>query len=49
MWVLFKIFIVFVTILILFYVLFFLGHEACGILAPGPGTELDPIYWKVKS
>ena len=30
----FKVFIEFVTILLLFYVLRFLGPEACGILAP---------------
>ena len=35
----FKVFIAFVTILLLFYVLVFFGPEACGILAPGPGIE----------
>ena len=35
----FKVFIEFVTILVLFYVLFFFGPEACGILAPQPGTK----------
>ena len=31
----FKVFIEFITKLLLFYVLFcFLGHEACGILVP---------------
>lgn len=34
MWTIFKVFIKFVTILILFYALAFLGPEACGILAP---------------
>ena len=38
MWTIFKVFIEFVTILLLFYVLFF-GHEACGILAPQPGIK----------
>ena len=40
----FKIFILnvcidFVTILLLFYVLFFFGHKTCGILASQPGNE----------
>ena len=36
-----KVFIEFVTTLLLFYVLFFFfGHEACEILAPQPGIEL---------
>ena len=39
MWTIFKVFIEFVTILLLFYVL---GHEACGILAPQPGIEPAP-------
>ena len=38
MWTIFKAFIEFVTILLLFYILVF-GHEACGILAPRPGIE----------
>ena len=38
MWTIFKVFIEFVIILLLFYVLDF-GHEACGILAPWPGIE----------
>ena len=36
MWTIFKVFIEFVTILLLFYVWFF-GYEACRILGPGPG------------
>ena len=35
----FKVFIEFVTILLLFYVLGFFGPKPCGILAPGPGIE----------
>ena len=35
----FKVFIEFITVLILFYVVFFSGHEACRILAPWPGME----------
>ena len=37
-----KVFIEFVTTLLLFYVLFFFGHKACEILAPQPGIELSP-------
>ena len=32
MWIIFKAFVEFVTILLLFF--FFFGHEACGILPP---------------
>ena len=38
MWTIFKDFIEFVTILIVFYVLIF-GHKTCGILIPWPGIE----------
>ena len=38
MWTIFKVFVKFVTILILFYVLLF-GPEACGTLASQPGIE----------
>ena len=41
MWTIFKVFMEFVTILLLFYVLFF-GLEARGILAPRPGIEPAP-------
>ena len=37
-----KVFIEFVTILLLFYVFWFFGPEACGILAPRPGIEPAP-------
>ena len=37
-----KVFIEFVTILLLFYVLLFLGRKACGIWAPWPGIEPVP-------
>ena len=40
MWTIFKIFIEFVTILLLFY-LFFFNLKACGILVPCP--RIDPI------
>ena len=39
MWTIFKVFIEFVTTLLLFYVLVFL---ACGILAPWPGIKPSP-------
>ena len=42
MWTIFKVFIEFATILLLFYVFVFLGHEACGILAPQPGIKPVP-------
>ena len=46
----FKIFIKFVTILLLFfYLLFVFGQEECGILAPRAGIEPTPLHWKVKS
>ena len=38
----FKVFIEFVTILLLLYVVWFFGYKACGILAPQPGTEHAP-------
>ena len=46
MWTIFKTFIEFVTILLLFYgVCLFVcfGHEACGILAPQPRIEPAPL------
>ena len=39
MWTIFKVFIEFVTILLLFSVFWFFGCKACGILAPQPGIE----------
>ena len=39
MWAVFKVFIEFVSILLLFCILFFSGHEACGILVPQLGIE----------
>ena len=35
----FKTLIEFITILLLFYVFGFFGHEACGVLAPWPGIK----------
>ena len=45
MWTIFKGFVEFVMILILFYVLVF-GLEACGIVAPQPGIEPTPYALK---
>ena len=42
MWTIFKVSIEFVTILLLFYVFWFFGREACGIPAPRPGIEPAP-------
>jgi len=42
MWPILKIFIEFVTILLLFYVFGFFGHKACGILAYWPGINPTP-------
>ena len=54
MWTIFKVFIEFVAILLLFYVLFgFFGPKTCGILAPRPGIEPLTLglvkHWEVKS
>ena len=37
MW--FKVFIEFVTVLLLFFMFWFFGHETSGILTPRPGIE----------
>ena len=42
MWTSFKVFIEFVTVLLLFYVLGFGCEEACGISVPQPGIEPTP-------
>ena len=43
MWIIFNVFIEFVTVLFLYYVWGgFFGHEACGILARWRGTKLTP-------
>jgi len=39
MWTAFKVFIEFVIKLLLFYVSWFFGHVACGIVVPQPGIE----------
>jgi len=48
MWTILKVFIEFVTMLLLLFMLLF-GHEACGILAPWPGIKPTPLHWKVKA
>ena len=48
MWTIFKVFIEFVTVLLLFYVLLF-GCQACGILAPHQGSTPRPLHWKGES
>ena len=45
----FKVFIEFVTILLLFFMFWFFGREACGILAPDQGLNPQPLHWKVNS
>ena len=45
----FKVFIEFVTILLLFYVLFFFGSEVCEILAPQRGIKPHSLHWKANS
>ena len=39
MWTMFKVFIEFVTIFILLFRFWFLGHKTLGVLAPRPGIE----------
>ena len=39
MWTIFKVFIVFVTMPLLFYDLSSFAHKACGISAPQPGIK----------
>ena len=47
MWVVFKVFVEFITILFLLF-FFFFGYEAHGILAPKPGIESTPRALKGK-
>ena len=48
MWIIFKVFIEFVTILLLVYVVSFFDFEAYGILAPRPGIEPAPAVLEGK-
>ena len=48
MWTILKVFIEFITTLLLFYALVFFDHKACGILAPRPGFcvgRQSPTPW----
>ena len=49
MWITFKVFIEFVTILLLFYVLVFLAPRPVGSQLADQGSNLTPLYWKVMS
>ena len=42
MWTIFKVFIEFITILLLLFMLWFFSQEPCGILAPLPGIKPTP-------
>ena len=42
MWTIYKVFIEFVTILLLFFMFWFFGNEACGILVRQSGIEPAP-------
>ena len=42
MWTIFEVFIEFVTILLLFFMFWIFGQEACGILVPWPGIRPTP-------
>ena len=48
MWTIFKIFIGFVTVLLLFYALVFLATRYMGSLAPQPGIKPTPPHWKAQ-
>ena len=48
MWTILKVFIEFVTVSLLFYVLFF-WLQGSGILVPALGSDLHPLHWKAKS
>lgn len=43
MWTIFKVFIKFVTVLLLFYILAF-GQEVCGALAPPNQEQTHPLH-----
>ena len=48
MWTIFKVFIEFVPILLLFLYFGFFGREACEIF-PDQGLNLYPLYWQADS
>ena len=49
MWIIFKVFIEFVTILLLFHIFVFLAARHVGSLLPDKRLSSHPLYWKVKS
>ena len=52
MWTVFKVFVEFVPISLLFYgcvCLFVFRREACGTSLPEQGLNLNPLHWKAKS
>ena len=49
MWITFKVFIEFVTTLLLFYVLVFLAPRHVGSQLTDEGSNLTPLHWKVMS
>ena len=49
MWITFKVFIEFVTTLLLFYVLVFLAARPVGSQLTDEGSNLTPLHWKVMS
>ena len=50
MWTMIKVFVEFTSTLFLgFFMFWFFSHKACRILAPGQGSNLHPLRWKVKS
>ena len=50
MWTIFKVFIEFVTVLLLFYVFLggFLAMKHVGPQLPNQGSNVHPLHWKVK-
>ena len=48
-WTIFKIFIEFITILLLFYVLVFSAMRHVGFLLPDKGSNPHVLHWKAKS
>ena len=49
MWIIFRVFIAFVTILLLFYVLVFLVMRHGGSELPDQGSNENAPHWKAKS
>ena len=48
-WIIFKVFVEFVTALLLLFIFWFFGHDAGGILAPDQGSNMHPLQEKAKS